>query len=83
MANSITSLKKISQGDWLSFFESHSETDRILRADPSGHYPLMNFETRVRTFLDFFDAKKFMNFFANAGSLQTRSGGVRFVHFST
>jgi len=48
MANSITSLKKISQGDWLSFFEAHSETDRILRMDPSEHYSLMNFETRDR-----------------------------------
>eukprot|EP01087_Luapelamoeba_hula_P010649 TRINITY_DN2826_c0_g1_i1.p1 TRINITY_DN2826_c0_g1~~TRINITY_DN2826_c0_g1_i1.p1 ORF type:complete len:3055 (-),score=438.24 TRINITY_DN2826_c0_g1_i1:36-9200(-) len=46
MANSILSLKRISQGDWLSFFESHSETEHILRTDPSHHYSSMTFETR-------------------------------------
>jgi len=46
MGNSINSLRKISKENWLAFFESHSETERILRSDPAGIYDIMNFYTR-------------------------------------
>jgi cyclic beta-1,2-glucan synthetase len=46
VANSITSLRTISRLDWKEFVESQSATEKLLRQDPSGHYPSMTFGTR-------------------------------------
>jgi cyclic beta-1,2-glucan synthetase len=46
VANSITSLRTISRLDWKDFVESQSATEKLLREDPSGHYPSMTFGTR-------------------------------------
>ena len=46
VANSITSLRTISRLDWKEFVEAQSATDKLLRQDPSGHYPSMTFGTR-------------------------------------
>jgi len=48
IANSITSLRTIARLDWNSFVESQSAIERVLRADPSGDYPLMTFNARDR-----------------------------------
>jgi cyclic beta-1,2-glucan glucanotransferase len=42
----ITSLREISQMEWKEFFEANSVVDHILRSDPSGAYPSMDFESR-------------------------------------
>ena len=42
----ITSLREISQMEWKEFFEANSVVDHILRSDPSGAYPRMDFESR-------------------------------------
>jgi len=42
----ITSLREISQMEWKEFFEASSIVDHILRSDPSGAYPAMDFESR-------------------------------------
>jgi hypothetical protein len=42
----ITSLREISQLEWKEFFEANSIVDHILRSDPSGAYPAMDFESR-------------------------------------
>ena len=42
----ITSLHEISQMEWKEFFEAHCVVDHILRRDPSGAYPGMDFESR-------------------------------------
>ncbi|HEX7568367.1 MAG TPA: glucoamylase family protein, partial [Anaerolineaceae bacterium] len=46
VANVILSLRGISEQNWNEFFESVSRLERILREDPSGIYPLMDFKTR-------------------------------------
>lgn len=46
VANSITSLRTIARIDWKDFVEAQSETDKILRQDPSGHYAAMGFGSR-------------------------------------
>ena len=46
VANSITSLRTISRLDWKDFVEAQSATEKLLRQDPSGHYPSMTFGTR-------------------------------------
>jgi cyclic beta-1,2-glucan synthetase len=46
VANSITSLRTISRLDWKDFVESQSQTEKLLRQDPSGHYASMTFGTR-------------------------------------
>ncbi|MFL5575292.1 MAG: glucoamylase family protein, partial [Gemmatimonadaceae bacterium] len=46
MANSITSLRAIARLDWKSFVERQSVLERVLRNDPSGHYPALTFATR-------------------------------------
>ena len=46
MANIILSLRAISEQNWNDFFESVSRLERILREDPSGIYPQMDFKTR-------------------------------------
>ncbi|HET6578770.1 MAG TPA: glucoamylase family protein, partial [Gemmatimonadales bacterium] len=48
MANSITSLRAIARMDWRTFVERQSRMEAILREDPSGFYPRMNFATRDR-----------------------------------
>ncbi len=42
----ITSLREISLMEWKEFFEANSVVDHILRSDPSGAYPWMDFESR-------------------------------------
>lgn len=42
----ITSLRDISEMEWKEFFEATCIVDRILRSDPSGAYPWMDFESR-------------------------------------
>ncbi len=46
MANSIMSLRGITQRDWRKFVERQSVMERVLREDPSGFYPRMTFATR-------------------------------------
>src|SRR5690606_31168458 len=46
IGNSITGLRLISELDWSDIFESVSKTEQILREDPNGVYPLMDFESR-------------------------------------
>ncbi|MGE5221014.1 MAG: GH36-type glycosyl hydrolase domain-containing protein [Omnitrophica WOR_2 bacterium] len=46
VANSITSLRTLSNQDWDKFFEEASLVEQILRKDPSGIYAQMDFETR-------------------------------------
>lgn len=46
VANIILSLRTISEQNWSDFFESVSHLERILRQDPAGIYPKMNFKTR-------------------------------------
>ncbi len=48
IGNVITSMRLISALDWTRFFESASLTERILRTDPAGVYPLMDAESRDR-----------------------------------
>jgi cyclic beta-1,2-glucan glucanotransferase len=42
----ITSLREISDMEWKEFFEANCIVDHILRSDPSGAYPWMDFESR-------------------------------------
>ena len=46
IGNSITSLRRLSSIDWRDFVERNSALERVLREDPSGVYPEMDFETR-------------------------------------
>jgi len=46
MGNTITSLRMVSGLDWSSIFEELSQVEKILRQDPSGTYPKMDFESR-------------------------------------
>jgi len=46
MGNSITSIKFISTLDWSEIFEKLSQVEQILRQDPSGIYPEMDFKSR-------------------------------------
>nr|HMN58811.1 hypothetical protein [Anaerolinea sp.] len=46
VANIILSLRTISQQNWNDFFESVSCLERMLREDPAGIYPQMDFKTR-------------------------------------
>jgi cyclic beta-1,2-glucan synthetase len=46
VSNCITSLRAIGRLDWKEFVELQSETEMILRKDPSGHYAMMTFSTR-------------------------------------
>ncbi|MHB1355170.1 MAG: GH36-type glycosyl hydrolase domain-containing protein [Anaerolineae bacterium] len=46
VANFFLSLHAVSEQDWGDFFESVSRLERVLRQDPAGIYPLMDFETR-------------------------------------
>ncbi len=46
--NAVISLRKSSETDWSDFVEECSVVENILRLDPSGHYPEMDFKTRDR-----------------------------------
>lgn len=46
IGNSITGLRLISELDWSELFETLSRVEHILRGDPKGIYPLMDFESR-------------------------------------
>ncbi len=46
VGNIVTSMRLLSTIDWNGFFESTSLTEAILRNDPAGVYPEMNFATR-------------------------------------
>ncbi|MEW5938320.1 MAG: glucoamylase family protein, partial [Chloroflexota bacterium] len=48
VVNSIVSLRMLATQNWRDFFEATSVVERVLRADPSGAYPQMDFETRNR-----------------------------------
>ncbi|HTL05800.1 MAG TPA: hypothetical protein VL241_08645, partial [Gemmatimonadales bacterium] len=46
MANSIMSLRGITQRNWRRFVEEQSRMERVLREDPAGCYAQMSFRTR-------------------------------------
>ncbi|HSB65166.1 MAG TPA: hypothetical protein VLD65_01230, partial [Anaerolineales bacterium] len=46
VANIILSLRTISEQNWNDFFEAISSLERVLREDPAGIYPVMDFRTR-------------------------------------
>lgn len=46
ISNSIVSLRLLGTINWQDFVESTSRVEQILRDDPSGTYPLMDFATR-------------------------------------
>ncbi|HUS83545.1 MAG TPA: hypothetical protein VMX56_00250, partial [Anaerolineales bacterium] len=48
IGNAITSLRQLSLLDWREVFEQQSHVELILRRDPSGVYPDMDFDTRNR-----------------------------------
>ena len=48
IGNSIGSLRLLSATDWREFVESMSAVEHVLREDPSGAYPTMDFATRDR-----------------------------------
>jgi cyclic beta-1,2-glucan synthetase len=48
IGNVITTMRLVSAIDWTAFFERVSVVEHLLRADPSGHYPHMDFPTRDR-----------------------------------
>ncbi len=48
IANSITSIRFLDAYEWRSFFEEASFVEQILRQDPVGVYPRMDFKSRDR-----------------------------------
>ena len=46
--NCITSMRALAAIDWRDFVEALSVTEAVLRRDPAGVYPLMDFRTRNR-----------------------------------
>ncbi|MCJ7716476.1 MAG: hypothetical protein MUO54_08150, partial [Anaerolineales bacterium] len=46
IGNAITSLRQLSFLDWREVFEMQSQVEKILRRDPAGIYPDMDFEAR-------------------------------------
>jgi cyclic beta-1,2-glucan synthetase len=48
IGNAFTSLRHLSLLDWRQLFEELSHVERLLRQDPSGVYPKMDFDTRDR-----------------------------------
>jgi len=46
--NAFTSLRQLGQLDWREIFEQLSRVEQLLRLDPSGIYPSMDFATRDR-----------------------------------
>ncbi len=48
IGNAFTSLRQLALLDWRKIFEKLSKVERLLRQDPSGIYPRMDFDTRDR-----------------------------------
>jgi cyclic beta-1,2-glucan synthetase len=48
IGNAFTSLRQLALLDWRQIFEQLSRVERLLRLDPSGVYPKMDFDTRDR-----------------------------------
>ncbi|TVQ96208.1 MAG: glycosyl transferase [Spirochaetaceae bacterium] len=48
VGNAFTSLRELTQLDWRDTFEEVSHVERLLRLDPAGVYPGMDFATRDR-----------------------------------
>jgi cyclic beta-1,2-glucan synthetase len=48
VGNAFTSLRQLAQLDWREIFEHLSAVEQVLRSDPAGVYPRMDFETRDR-----------------------------------
>jgi cyclic beta-1,2-glucan synthetase len=48
IGNAFSSLRQLSLLDWRTIFEETSRVEQLLRLDPSGIYPHMDFETRDR-----------------------------------
>jgi len=48
IGNAFTSLRQLALLDWRRIFEKLSRVDQLLRLDPSGVYPRMDFDTRDR-----------------------------------
>ncbi|HEY3384573.1 MAG TPA: glucoamylase family protein [Vicinamibacterales bacterium] len=46
ISNSISSLRFLGAADWRDFVEARSVVEQVLREDPAGVYPLMDFATR-------------------------------------
>ena len=48
IGNAFSSLRQLSLLDWRTIFEETSRVEHLLRLDPAGIYPQMDFETRDR-----------------------------------
>jgi cyclic beta-1,2-glucan synthetase len=48
IGNAFTSLRQLALLDWRQIFEQLSRVEQLLRSDPSGVYPKMDFDTRDR-----------------------------------
>src|SRR5205814_8020880 len=48
VANTISSMRRVSATEWSDFVERHSTVETLLRTDPAGVYPNMDFATRDR-----------------------------------
>ncbi|MCA9167319.1 MAG: hypothetical protein KDB23_06605, partial [Planctomycetales bacterium] len=48
IANIITSMRLLAAVDWIVFFEAVNQTEGVLRRDPAGVYPRMDFPSRNR-----------------------------------
>ncbi|MDQ2691606.1 MAG: cellobiose phosphorylase, partial [Chloroflexota bacterium] len=48
IADSVMNLRRLATQDWKVFFEDVSVLEKLLRSDPAGLYPQMDFETRNR-----------------------------------
>ncbi len=48
VASTILGLRAIGEQEWKDFFENASQVEQTLRQDPTGVYPLMDFQTRDR-----------------------------------
>ena len=48
MAPIFTALRALSGGEWTALLEGASRVERVLKQDPSGHYPHMDEDTRRR-----------------------------------
>jgi cyclic beta-1,2-glucan synthetase len=48
IGNAVSSLRELTHMDWRDVFERHSVVEKMLRADPGGIYPRMDFDTHDR-----------------------------------
>ncbi len=48
IGNAVSSLRQLTFIDWREVFERHSVVEKMLRADPGGIYPRMDFDTHDR-----------------------------------